>query len=178
MASNEVKLKLSVDGTQAVLSQFDRVRSGMTGVSDAATTMGSVVKGMAAAFSVGAVAAWARSTIDAADAMNDMSQRVGIAVKDLAKYELAASQSGTTMEALSRGIKGLAGNLADHGAALKKAGIDTSTADTAMQDLADVFASMPDGVEKTNLAVKLFGKSGMDMIPMLNQGSDRPANRR
>jgi hypothetical protein len=30
---------------------------------------------------------------------------------------------------------------------------------------------MPDGVQKTALAVKLFGKAGMDMIPMLNMGS-------
>lgn len=172
MATNEVKLKLSVDGAKAVLSDFDRVRSGMSGVSDAATTAAGAMRALGAAFSVGAVVAWGKAMIDAADAMNDMSQRVGIAVKDLAKYELAASQSGTTMETLARGIKGLAGNLVEHGAALKKAGIDTSNADKAMQQLANVFASMPDGVEKTNLAVKLFGKAGMDMIPMLNLGAE------
>ena len=172
MANNEVKLRLSVDGAKAVLSDFDRVRSGMSGVSDAATTTSSAMRALGAAFSVGAVVAWGKAMIDAADAMNDMSQRVGIAVKDLAKYELAASQSGTTMETLARGIKGLAGNLVEHGAALKKAGIDTSNADKAMQQLANVFASMPDGVEKTNLAVKLFGKAGMDMIPMLNLGAE------
>jgi hypothetical protein len=36
---------------------------------------------------------------------------------------------------------------------------------------ADGFAHMPDGVEKTRLAIALFGRSGKDMIPMLNLGS-------
>jgi hypothetical protein len=127
---------------------------------------------LGAGLSVGAMIEMAKKTIDAADAMNDLSQRVGIAVKDLGKYELAASQSGTTMEALAKGIKGVAGNLAEHGDALKKAGITATTADEAMTQFADIFSKMPDGIEKTNLAVKVFGKSGMDLIPMLNMGSD------
>lgn len=39
-----------------------------------------------------------------------------------------------------------------------------------MLETADVFAKMPDGPEKAGLAMKLFGKSGTDMIPVLNQG--------
>lgn len=127
--------------------------------------------GLAAGLSVNAILAQTKSLIDAADAMNDMSQRVGVAVKDLAKYDLATAQSGTSMEALAKGIKGMAGNLEEHGDALRKAGITATTADGAIQQLADVFAAMPDGMEKTTLAVKLFGKSGMELIPMLNLGS-------
>ncbi len=41
-----------------------------------------------------------------------------------------------------------------------------------MPQLADVFKNMPDGVDKTGLAMQLFGKSGKDMIPVLNQGSE------
>jgi hypothetical protein len=42
---------------------------------------------------------------------------------------------------------------------------------TIMMSTADVFQKMPDGPEKTALALKLFGKAGVDMIPMLDQGS-------
>lgn len=42
---------------------------------------------------------------------------------------------------------------------------------TIMMSTADVFSKMPDGPEKTALALKLFGKAGVDMIPMLDQGS-------
>lgn len=42
---------------------------------------------------------------------------------------------------------------------------------TIMLSTSDVFQKMPDGPEKTALALKLFGKAGVDMIPMLDQGS-------
>lgn len=41
-----------------------------------------------------------------------------------------------------------------------------------MPQIADVFKRMPDGIEKTGLAMQLFGRSGKDMIPILNQGSE------
>jgi phage-related protein len=37
--------------------------------------------------------------------------------------------------------------------------------------LADKFKTMPDGAEKTALAVQLFGRSGAQMVPFLNKGS-------
>ncbi len=115
---------------------------------------------------------WVKGIIETGDAMNDLSQRVGIAVEDLAKYQLATAQSGTTMESLAKGIKGLSTNMVEHADILKAAGVTATTADGAMMQLADMFESMPDGVDKTALAVKLFGKSGMDLIPMLNLGSN------
>ncbi|GAA3089626.1 phage-related protein [Kribbella aluminosa] len=41
---------------------------------------------------------------------------------------------------------------------------------TVLPELADKFKAMPNGAEKTALAMKLFGKSGADMIPFLNKG--------
>ena len=40
-----------------------------------------------------------------------------------------------------------------------------------MLDVATRFQAMPDGAEKAGLAVKLFGRSGTDLIPILNQGA-------
>ncbi|WP_025158912.1 hypothetical protein, partial [Leifsonia aquatica] len=38
--------------------------------------------------------------------------------------------------------------------------------------LADKFKAMPDGAEKTALATQLFGRSGTQMLPFLNKGSE------
>jgi phage-related protein len=38
--------------------------------------------------------------------------------------------------------------------------------------VADKFKEMPNGIEKTALAVQLFGRSGTQMIPFLNKGSE------
>jgi hypothetical protein len=89
------------------------------------------------------------------------------------------------LDTLKTGLKGLSANLTEaraglgEGAALFQAlGIsveDTAgnlkSSDTILLEIADRFASFEDGATKTALAVKLFGKSGMDMIPFLNQGS-------
>jgi hypothetical protein len=44
--------------------------------------------------------------------------------------------------------------------------------DQLLLDMAERFSTMPDGIEKTAMATKVFGKAGMDLIPFLNQGKD------
>jgi hypothetical protein len=44
--------------------------------------------------------------------------------------------------------------------------------DATLAGVADRFAAMPDGVEKSTLAMELFGKGGKDLIPLLDQGKD------
>lgn len=172
MADNSTRIVITAE--DKTRQAFESVRAGLDGVGRSASTIAATVAGMAGLggiLSGAGISAMVKNSIDAADAMNDLSQRIGIAVQDLAKYELAAKQSGTSMEAIARGVKGLAGSMLEHGDALKKAGITAKDADGAMRQLADLFARMPDGMEKTVLATKLFGKAGMDLIPMLNMGS-------
>lgn len=63
--------------------------------------------------------------------------------------------------------------------AFKKLGIELKNFDgtirstgDVMLDVADRFKAMPDGVNKTRLALDLFGKSGYEMIPLLNMGGE------
>lgn len=53
--------------------------------------------------------------------------------------------------------------------------LDTSNKMRPLQDVlldvADKFHGMQDGAEKTGVAMQLFGKSGKDLIPILDQGS-------
>lgn len=172
MADNSTRIVITAE--DKTRQAFESVRAGLDGVGRSASTIAAAVAGMAGLggiLSGAGISAMVKQSIDAADAMNDLSQRIGIAVQDLAKYELAAEQSGTSMEAIARGVKGLAGSMLEHGDALKNAGITARDADGAMRQLADLFSRMPDGIEKTVLATKLFGKAGMDLIPMLNMGS-------
>ena len=62
---------------------------------------------------------------------------------------------------------------------LKQLGVDTINADGSMRstnsvlmDLADRFKAMPNGIEKTNAVMSIFGKSGMQLLPFLNKGSE------
>lgn len=173
MEAGTLMIKLVGDITDLQRKMNDAQRSvagAMAGVERSVNMAKNALGMLGIGLSVNSVVTYATAIIDSGDAMNDLSQRVGIAVGDLAKYQLATSQSGTTMESLAKGVKGLSTNMYEHGDALKKAGLSATTADQAMLQFADLFASMPDGVEKTALAVKVFGKSGMELIPMLNMG--------
>jgi hypothetical protein len=54
---------------------------------------------------------------------------------------------------------------------MAEAGITGTTVQQELLALADTFQQMPDGPQKTALAMQAFGKAGADMIPLLNQGS-------
>jgi hypothetical protein len=57
------------------------------------------------------------------------------------------------------------------GVNVKDANGQVVPADKALKQIADRFADMPDGAQKAAAAVALFGKSGTDLIPMLNEGA-------
>lgn len=114
-----------------------------------------------------------------------MSQRTGVSVESLSTLRRVAEMSGTSLEGLEKGIKGLSTHMFDAARGSKESaelfsrlGVsvrDTSgnlrATDEVLMELADRFAAMPDGPEKAALAVKIFGKAGMDLIPTLNLGA-------
>jgi len=127
------------------------------------------------------------SVVDRAGAIDDLSQKIGVAGETLSQFQLAAQTTGTSLEGIGVGFKMLSKNLTDAAAggsdsanALRSAfetmGVDVTASltdtNSAMMALADQFAVMPDGAQKTALAMELFGKAGAELIPFLNQGSE------
>ena len=174
-----------IDGLSRSLGNLNKqagaVGSGLGRMGQAAKGVGGL---MGALLPVGAVAgltAIAKGSIDAADNLNDMSQRTGVAVESLSRFGQAAQDSGSSIEGVAKGMGQLAKRITDPSSAASKAlsGIGVATRDAqgnvrdldaVMLDISDRFAKMPDGAEKSALAMQLFGKSGVELIPMLNQG--------
>ena len=125
-----------------------------------------------------------KSTADAGDAFYDLSQKTGISAEVLSSYKLAADSSGTSIQGFATGMRGLSNAMADankegsdSAKAFKALGVTTvdSTGkarnmNAVFLDVADRFSKMEDGAVKTRMATQLFGKSGMELIPMLNLG--------
>lgn len=138
------------------------------------------------AAAVAGVAAFVKKGIDLADNMNDISQRTGVAVEMLAKYKLAAENSGSSLEGLAGGINKLNKSIIEaqsgtstQAAAFKALGISIADTegklkptDVLMGEIADSFAGAEDGAAKAAIAMAIFGKSGADLIPFLNQGRE------
>ncbi len=174
-----------IDGLSRSLGSLSKQAQGVQGgigrMGQAARGVGGLMGALVPVGAVAGLAAMAKGSIDTADNLNDMSQRTGVAVESLSRFGQAAADSGSSIEGVAKGMGQLAKRITDPGSAaseaLKGIGIATTDAqgkvrslDSVMLDISDRFAKMPDGAEKSALAMQLFGKSGVELIPMLNEG--------
>lgn len=183
--ATKAEIKFVGDSTSAVAA-VKRIRTEMGELQSLAAksfTFGGLLAGGAA---VTGLVAITKSAIDTGDAMNKMSQKTGVSVEELSKLHYMAGLSSVSSETLQKSLTSLAVTLVEAKDAtspaakeFEKLGISVRDSEGKMKssmailyELADRFAAMPDGVEKTNLAVSIFGKKiGADVIPMLNAGS-------
>lgn len=114
------------------------------------------------------------------------SQMVGMAVQDLGGLKFAAEMSGTSVETMSKGLGILDKNMEEAAAgtgrakdymdllhmSVKNADGTLKTNIEIIKELADKFHNMEDGAGKTAIAMAFFGRSGKELIPLLNQGSE------
>lgn len=181
--------RLSID-IEAKLAQFqdglgrverdaaraaNRIEGAFRGVSGALAALGA---GLTAAGLVGFV----RQSIDAADQLNKLSQKVGVSVEALSALQYAAKLSDVSIEQLQIGLTRLNVSLTDAQAGGKEAAesfarlrLDPNqfrSTEQAFEAIAEQLAAMPDGFEKTAIAVKLFGRSGAELLPLLNGGKE------
>ena len=73
-------------------------------ISAAFAKVGQATAFLGGALGVGAFGGFIKSSIDAADNLNDLSKKTGIAVDDLAGLQLVVDKSGTSMDMLGNGI--------------------------------------------------------------------------
>ena len=169
----------------ALQGKFKQVEGAARNLTSRIGPLSGALGALAPVATVGGLAALVSKTIDAGDKMNDLSQRTGVSVESLARFSKAAATSGTDIDSVGKALGKLSkgmyeaaeagkGPTADAfrtlGISAKDAAGNLKTADQVTLEIADKFKTMPDGVEKTALAMQLFGKSGAEMIPMLNEG--------
>jgi len=186
-----IRVKASVDGLGEINSlnkalgnterQAKETGGALGRIKGAAGGLTSALGGLVPAVGIAGIAALGKRAIDTADNLNDLSQRTGVAVPILSKFGAAANDSGSSIDEVGKAMGRLAKGVVDPASkaneALRSIGINSTDAsgkvrsmDAIMLDLADKFSRMPDGAEKTALAMELFGRSGANLIPMLNQG--------
>lgn len=177
---DKVAKKSGESGT-AVERAFAKIRQAATVTAAAIATIG-----------VGKFFLEARESINRADDLSKLAQKTGVAVETLSVLGYQADLAGTSLDGVARAMKVLAQNIGEaqtkggeaaetfraidiDAAALGKSGDDL---EKLLATVADRFADLPDGVDKSNLALKLFGKTGLDLIPILNEGSTGMAKAR
>lgn len=132
-------------------------------------------------FAVEAIAHWAESLAASAEKLEHLSAITGMTVPQVQALSGAATMSGLNIDTLTKSLGMMdnraviaAGRSSSAGKAFAAMGIDARDGSTNMERLlkiADQFHGMADGPTKAALAMQLFGRSGREMIPFLNQGS-------
>ena len=187
-----LKIKADVQGENNI-RRFGNSLQGLQGQAKNAalsfntfkTAIGGVAAAIAGSVIVGGLAAIVKKSIDAGDELFNLQAKTGIAANALIGIGNAAKLADVDMATLGKGITKLNVNLVkaaegnqDLARKFQALGIDVKTAegqivpaDKALKQIADRFADMPDGAQKTAAAVALFGKAGADLIPLLNDGA-------
>ena len=163
------------------------------GVGDAqkeAQSLGSKLKsGLGTAAKVGGVAlaaagtaatAMTKAIVDGAgaaasygDNIDKMSQKLGISAEAYQEWDAVLQHSGTSIDSMGIGMKTLANKAAEGSDAFKKLGISQEKA--AKMSREDLFAetitalqNVTNENERAQLAQELFGRSAMELGPLLN----------
>jgi len=147
--------------------------------------MGMVIAGMGIAVAT-SFAVMLKKTAKAGDEIAKLSRKVGISTELLSGYKLAAEHGGASLASLGKGLGRLSRTIADADRGLvtyirtfQDLNIDIKTSDgnlksmeQVMLEVAERFSTMEAGTKKTSLAMEMFGRAGMDLIPMLDQGAE------
>lgn len=178
---NQIKaVDVAADGLNKSIGGINNIIGGLTGG----------VVALGAGLTAAGLVAFAKHSIEAGDAMRDLSQKTGISVENLSRFQQVANQSGTDIESVGGGMVKLSKAMKEAAItgsgpaaeAFRTLGISVTDSsgklrgvDQVMLDVADKFKMMPDGADKAALAVAMFGKKGAELIPMLNEGKQAVA---
>lgn len=173
MALPEVKVRITADdrGLDRGLNRATKALAGFAAKATAGTI--TALAGVATGFVLAT-----RNAINFADEMAKTSQRIGVTTEALSKLQYAAKLSDVSLSDLRVGLSQLARNMDMNSDAFERLGVVIRNQDGSLRDTGDVFndlverfSLMQDGAQKTALAMEIFGRSGANMIPLLNAGA-------
>jgi hypothetical protein len=179
-------VKMAADSAQ-MRSELDRVKKevrdtggGIQALSGSIAKVGGIVAG---AFSVAAIAGFASRAIDAADNLKDMADQLNISASSLSVMQLAATQSGSSVESINTALQKMTmtiGNAVGGQKAavqafsqlgLKFDEIARMRPDEAFGKIADKIAAIENPYQRASAAQAIFGKGAKDIQALLAGGS-------
>ena len=184
MAGKLGGLLITVAGDVAKLrADMDRgvslVEGAMGQINRAVGTAKAAFAGLGVGLSVAGIASFVKGGIDAADALNLLSSKTGIAVEDLSKYAYAARQADVDQGALAAGLQRFATLLskAEQGTAsaqdtLKRLGVTRfDNFNAAIEQAADGIQKLGKSRQAVALLREAFGKGGAGFAQLFENGA-------
>lgn len=193
MASNQVgelvikigadiaSLRRDVDQAKGIVGNFAAGFRSAIGAAGAALAAAGIGIGLSS------IASSIREVLEEADRLDELSQQIGVSVETLSELQYIAGRSGIALDELAGGFVRLnraiveaasdsEGRVAEAfgrlGVTVTDAAGNIRDTEAVFRDLAEAFQAMPAGAEEGAAALEVFGRSGANLIPLLNEGAD------
>jgi len=183
--------KIAIDNSEAVENieetseKAGKFAEGLKKGAGVAAKFGTAVVGgtLAAGAALTGIASSAASN---ADEIDKMSAKIGMSKQAYQEWSYVLGQNGMDVNGLQMGMKTLVAQMDGAASGTEKSvelfealGVSIYDSNGAMKNQEDMFkevtmalASMENGTEKAALANGLLGRSGSEMMPMLNNGAE------
>ena len=182
----EDKTRSAFRSAGTALDKYNRKLEKTTSKTNAlAGSMGKLGGAVAGLVGIGAITALSRKVLALGDRLQKVSLQTGLAVEELEILQFAASQSGVGTEALNKSMQRFSRTIGDADQGLKESvdafdllGISITANDGKLKDSSTLFVEVAEGIKaieeparRSAIASKLFGKSGGELLPLLQQGA-------
>jgi hypothetical protein len=184
----DINVRLTADGVQDVVNAFRRVQqeakstreeTGLLG--QAWAQMGELIPVVTIGVAIEKMVEMGKRALESAVSIGKLAEKTGASVGTLSVLVMAAHDVGVAQDEVSTSLVKLARNQeqATQGSTKSKLAFQSlgiSMADIKSKNPADLFVEiaqklqqMPDGATKAAASMQLFGKSGANLIPVLNE---------
>lgn len=142
------------------------------------TKVGAAMMGAGAGLLAVGVSA-ANSTTDMGREVIKLQRYTGMTADEASKLRAVAQLSGVSVDSLAIALGRMSKAAEANSPAFDKLGVSARDSDGTLRsmssllpDIAERFKTMPAGAERTALAIQLFGRNGMEMMPFLVKGRE------
>jgi len=134
-----------------------------------------------AAYGAAAVALFklASSSADMGDEIFIASRKLGVSTEFLSEWNFVATQTGATTEDVTKGLATLSKNVVTNSAEFRKWGVELEKNDGTLKSSEELFedtikllSEMDAGVQRTAAAQDLMGRSGKNLLQVVDQSAD------
>jgi hypothetical protein len=183
MPDNRVVVVIGGDNQSA--GAFAELGKSLDGLLESVGGLSGLLEGLSLEEVIRRFAEFTAQVLESDIGLTRMAASTGIAIEELGGLALAAKMSGVSTEEFEGSLRKFATTLSNAasgnvqarqalealGIAAKDASGNVLSIQKALAEVADKFAATRDGTNKAALAVQLFGRQGLDMIPILDKGS-------
>ena len=139
--------------------------------------------GIMGVLSVAGLGVMVKSILDGADAIQKMSDRIGISTEALSQYQHVAKLSGVEFNTLTKGFQNMTDKISDAAMGIGEAAVSLKqlnlnaqelnqlTPDEQFEAIADAMQGIVNNGDRVRIAMDLFGARGLALLQTMNDGA-------